>query len=111
MQPDTQEHGAEVGYIVDCRPGPSDYAFFWGPDGSGYTSNVAEAGLYTREEYDRRLACDADRAAHAFVPKERVEAVLRKAVLFCDLRAGREWQRREDIQAEHAAETIRAVFG
>lgn len=106
---DTRPSGSAdaLGYIVDCRTGPSDYAFFWGPNG-GYTSNLREAGLYTEDEY-RQNAGHAPWAA-AWVPRERVEAVERRSALFVDLGVGYEWQRREDLKTERQAATLMAVM-
>lgn len=101
----------DVGYIVDCRNGPSDYAYFWGPNGSGYTPDLAKAGVYTREEYDRRITSDSERAAHAFVTRDAAEAVAHRTVLFHDLPVKNEGTRRDDLKTEREAATLRAVFG
>ncbi|MCR9245647.1 MAG: hypothetical protein NXI31_11495 [bacterium] len=39
--------------IFDWSGGGSDQAFWWRPNASGYTTNLREAGVYTREDAER----------------------------------------------------------
>jgi len=41
---------AEMYYIVDTRTIVGNCALFWCPDGKGYTTQLEEAGLYTKAE-------------------------------------------------------------
>jgi len=108
----SQTNGGDLGYIVDCRNGPSDYAFFWRPNGASYTSDLRQAGLYTREAYEATLGPRCPQMA--FVLKEVAEALVRSMVRFEDLHEcgirGESW-RRADFKTEEQAETLRAVFG
>lgn len=103
---------SDLGYIADVRNGPSDYVFFWRPGGAGYTSDLSQAGLYTREDYESSLGARC--AQMAFVPKDVAEALVRPMIRYADLHArgikNESW-RREDFKTEAQAETLRAVFG
>lgn len=102
---------SEVGYIVDCRNGPSDYAFFWRPNGAGYTSDLSQAGLYTLEEYEKMLGSRC--AQMAFVPQGLAESLVRPMVRFEDLHERgirRESWRRAELKAERVGTAFRAVF-
>lgn len=41
-------------YLIRCAGGESgDLVLWWGPDRNGYTTNIDDAGRYTREEAER----------------------------------------------------------
>lgn len=41
---------ADLYYILDARTVVGNCAMFWCPGGKGYTCDLAEAGLYSKEE-------------------------------------------------------------
>ena len=76
---------AEVFYILCVeRPPVGNCALWWRPDGKGYTCNLDEAGLYTREE-----AFDG-RARDVPVPRETAERLVIRHVRLDHLRQNME---------------------
>ena len=64
-------------YIIDMRSPVGNCALFWRPNNSGYTTQLEEAGLYTREEAtshrDTDVAVHKDAVAKAVVTHVRVD--------------------------------------
>lgn len=52
-------------YIVDMRSGVGDCALLWRPEGEGYTTNIDEAGKFTKDNI---------RVTDLFVPVEVADA-------------------------------------
>lgn len=42
--------GEQLYYLLDCRQVVGNCALWWRPNGGGYTCNLSEAGLYTKQE-------------------------------------------------------------
>lgn len=91
------------GFIVDARSSQSDIAFWWKPGGSGYTSDLNKAGLYTRTQYEKHLG--KDNVDHVFVDLSVALHAARQTVLFEDLGVPTaevaKWRRRrQSVEAE-----------
>ena len=64
-------------YIVNLCEGDESRALFWKPDRRGYTHNVDEAGLYTKEVAD---AININRASDIPIEKYLVDSLSQRCV-------------------------------
>jgi hypothetical protein len=62
-EPAPAEHGMEVEYLIEDTRHRGDMALFWGPNRSGYTTDLSAAGRYSKKEAeDQARSRDTDRA-------------------------------------------------
>lgn len=74
----------ELFYILDTRQVVGNCALWWRPDGAGYTCDLGDAGLYSRE------AARSHRETDIAVPRELAERLAIRHVRLDQLRAALE---------------------